>query len=262
MIDPHNFGRVRIVQDSGIDARDQLPREQDGTKVLTNVFDATEDSLFPLQGALGYEIHQTLFVGPNVLIVEGPSDMLYLRAFSDQLEREGRVGLSKKWTLTPVGGIGKVAAFVALLAPQSGMNVAALLDVHKQDGRLVEELYKKKLLKKKNVLTYADILDCEEADVEDLFAREFYFALVNREYLEELGEPLDANDVNERIPRTVAALDEYFVRNPLDKGTFGHYRPARYFFENIDALWSKISDRTKENAERLFSETNTLLRRG
>ena len=55
MIDPRNFARVRIVQDLGIDANEQLPKDQDGTKVLTNVFDATDDSLFPLQGALGYE---------------------------------------------------------------------------------------------------------------------------------------------------------------------------------------------------------------
>ena len=94
MIDPHNFERVRIVQDRGIDAVEQLSKEQDGTKVLPNVFDATDDSLFPLQGALGYEIHQTLFVGPNSLVVEGPSDMLYLREVSNELEREGRIGLS------------------------------------------------------------------------------------------------------------------------------------------------------------------------
>ena len=91
MIDPQKFERVRIVQDLSIDAKEQLPKEQDGTKVLTNVFDATDDSLFPLQGALGYEIQQTLFIGPNSLVVEGPADMLYLRAVSAQLEREGRV---------------------------------------------------------------------------------------------------------------------------------------------------------------------------
>jgi predicted ATPase len=108
MIDPTKFERVRIVQDLGIDAKEPLPKEDDGTKVLTNVFDATDDSLFPLQGALGYEIQQTLFVGPNSLIVEGGADMLYLRAFSAELEREGRVGLSDKWVITPVGGSGKV----------------------------------------------------------------------------------------------------------------------------------------------------------
>ena len=129
MIDPRNFGRVRIVQDLGIDSNRQFPKDQDGTKVLTNIFDATDDSLFPLQGALGYEIHQTLFVGPNSLVVECPSDMFYLRAVSSELEREGRTGLSQNWTLIPVGGSGKVPAFVALLAPQRGMNIATLMDL-------------------------------------------------------------------------------------------------------------------------------------
>ena len=95
MIDPTKFERVRIVQDLGIDALEALPKEEDGTKVLANVFDATDDSLFPLQGALGYEIQQTLFIGPNSLIVEGVADMLYLRAMSAQMEREGREGMSK-----------------------------------------------------------------------------------------------------------------------------------------------------------------------
>ena len=117
MIDPRKFERIRIVQDLGIDSNEQLPKEQDGTKVITDVFDATDDSLFPLQGALGYDIHQTLFIGPNSLVIEGPSDMLYLHAVSGELDREGRTGLSEEWTLTPVGGSGKVPTFVALLAP-------------------------------------------------------------------------------------------------------------------------------------------------
>ncbi len=71
MVDPRHFERVRIVQDRGIDTDEPLPPAEEGTKVLTEVLDATPDSLFPLQGALGYEIYQTLFIGPNCLIVEG-----------------------------------------------------------------------------------------------------------------------------------------------------------------------------------------------
>ena len=196
MIDPAKFGRVRIVQDLGIDAKEQLPKDQDGTKVLTNVFDATDDSLFPLQGALGYEIQQTLFIGPNSLVVEGPADMLYLRAVSGQLEREGRTGLSENWVITPVGGSGKVPAFVALLAPQKGMNVATLLDIQNSDRALIEDLYKKKLLKKKQVATYGDFAGKSEADVEDMFERDFYVSLVNAEFAKELKTPIDPAALN------------------------------------------------------------------
>lgn len=259
MIDPAKFGRVRIVQDLGIDAKEQLPKDQDGTKVLTNVFDATDDSLFPLQGALGYEIQQTLFIGPNSLVVEGPADMLYLRAVSAQLEREGRVGLSEDWVITPVGGSGKVPAFVALLAPQRGMNVATLLDIQNSDHALIEDLYKKKLLKKKQVTTYGDFAGKSEADVEDMFERDFYVNLVNTEFAKELKTPIDPVALNANQPRTLRAIEAHLEANPLNSGSFGHYRPARYFSENAAKLWPQVSDAAKDRFEAAFKHLNALL---
>ena len=260
MIDPHNFGRVRIVQDLGIDVTEQLPKDQDGTKVLTNVFDASDDSLFPLQGALGYDIHQTLFVGPNSLVVEGSSDMLYLWAVSSELEREGRTGLSKKWTLTPVGGSGKVPTFVALLAPQRGMNIATLLDIQAKDRPLIEDLYSKKLLKKKQVMTYADFLSQDDADIEDLFDREFYVLLVNEEFKKQLAKPIEVASLNAKEPRTLRAIELFLADSPLKSGSFGHYRPARYFTENIATLWPKVSDETKDRFEAVFESVSALLK--
>ncbi len=260
MIDPRKFERIRIVQDLGIDSNKQLPKERDGTKVLTNVFDATDDSLFPLQGALGYDIYQTLFIGPNSLVIEGPSDLFYLRAVSGQLEREGRTGLSEKWTLTPVGGSGKVPTFVALLAPQHGMNVATLLDVQASDRAVIADLYKKKLLAKKNVMTYAEFVDPDEADIEDLFDREFYVSLVNEEFKKEIVKPIETPLLNEHMPRILRALEEFISDNPFKSGRFGHYRPARYFVENIDALWPRVSDETKDRFEALFGRVNALLK--
>ena len=261
MIDPKHFDRVRIVQDSSIDADEELPREEDGTKVLTNVFDATEDSLFPLQGALGYEIQQTLFIGPNCLIVEGPSDMLFIQAISCELEREDRKGLSEKWVVTPVGGSGKVPAFVSLLAPQKGINVATLLDIKNEDKQIIEDLYKKKLLKKKQVLTYADFTSEKEADIEDLFDREFYVGLLNAEFERELKKPIDPSELNERVPRILKAIEDHLSENPstFKSGSFSHYRPARYFTENITDLWGTISSETKDTFELVFQKLNSLL---
>lgn len=259
MIDPKKFDRVRIVQDLGIDAKEPLPKDEDGTKVLANVFDATDDSLFPLQGALGYEIQQTLFIGPNSLVVEGPADMLYLRAVSAQLEREGRVGLSEDWVITPVGGSGKVPAFVALLAPQKGMNVATLLDIQNSDRILIEDLYKKKLLAKKQVVTYADFTGGEEADVEDMFERDFYLELVNAEFSSQLKSSIKSSALNAKVPRTLRAIEAYFDKQPLKFGAFGHYRPARYFSDNAAVLWPKVSEATKNRFEAAFKRLNALL---
>jgi hypothetical protein len=209
MIDPTKFERVRIVQDLGIDAPEALPKEEDGTKVLANVFDATDDSLFPLQGALGYEIQQTLFIGPNSLIVEGVADMLYLRAVSGELEREGRIGLSEDWVITPVGGSGKVPTFVAMLGSQKGLNVATLLDIQNNDKQLIEDLYKKSLLTKKQVCTYADFTDTAEADVEDMFDRSFYLELVNGEYAKQLASKCRASLTVRFLTRRTIAVSVF-----------------------------------------------------
>lgn len=260
MIDPTKFERVRIVQDLGIDAPEALPKEEDGTKVQANVFDATDDSLFPLQGALGYEIQQTLFIGPNSLVVEGVADMLYLRAVSGELEREGRTGLSEDWIITPVGGSGKVPTFVAMLGSQKSLNVATLLDIQNSDKQLIEDLYKKKLLTKKQVSTYADFTGTAEADVEDMFDRAFYIDLVNGEFAAQLPEKITKTKLNAKEPRTLRAIEAWLAENPMKSGSFGHYRPARYFTEQLAKLWPKVSDETKDRFEAAFKHLNSLLK--
>jgi hypothetical protein len=45
----------------------------------------------------------------------------------------------------------------------------------------------------------------------------------------------------------------------LKSGEFGHFRPARYFAENLDALEAKISDATRERFEAAFAKLNALL---
>src|SRR5439155_23513377 len=115
MVDANNFDRVRIVRDRSMEEDDPLPKDERGTKVFKDILEADPDSLFPLQGALGYDIAQTLFIGPNSLIVEGVSELLVLPSISGVLEAKKREGLNDDWTITPVGGSDKVPTFVALL---------------------------------------------------------------------------------------------------------------------------------------------------
>ncbi len=223
------------------------------------MFDASDDSLFPLQGALGYDIHQTLFVGPNSLVVEGPADLLYLQGMSSVLERDGREGLSPRWTITPVGGSGKVPTFVSMLATQKGLKLAVLIDMQSQDRQSIEGLYKKKLLQKKNVHTFVDFTGGAEADVEDMFDRGFYVGLVNAEYAKQLQSEIVVTKLNAKLPRVVKAIEAHLATTPLNTGEYGHFRPARYFSENLAALTPKISDTTKDRFEAVFAKLNSLL---
>jgi hypothetical protein len=258
MVDPRHFERVRIVQDKGIDSEAEFSRDEDGTKVLGDVLEAGPDSLFPLQGALGYEIYQALFVGPNCLVVEGVSDLLFIQTISGILQRNGRIGLDSRWTITPVGGSDKVPTFVALIGSQKGLNVATLIDFQKVDQQVIENLYKKKLLKKQQVLTFADFTAQSEADIEDMFDPAFYIELVNGEFGSSLSAKLEVTDLAGRAPRILVRLNEYFAARPLTGGAkFNHYRPARYFAEKASNL--TIPTLTLDRFDAAFQALNALL---
>ena len=258
MIDPMRFDRIRIVQDRSVDADEDLPDVEDGTKVTVDVLESTDDSLFPLQGALGYDIAQTLFVGPNSLIVEGVSDLLYLQVITGVLQAAGREGLCGEWTITPVGGSDKVPTFVALLGSQARMNIATLIDFQKKDRQAIENMWRRKLVQKKQVLTYADFVDADEADVEDVIGTAFYLKLVNAEYAAALGKPIAGKDLKSKHPRITVRLEEHFSKHPLSsKIAFNHYRPARYLAENIGDLM--VPPAVLNRFEQVFHAVNARL---
>ncbi len=258
MIDMDRITDVAIVEDRGLDETKKVV----GTKVTTNILETDRDSIFPLQGALGYDITQSLFVGPNCLIVEGPSDYLYLTVMSNICQRLGKKYLDPKWTITPVGGINKVPAFVSLFGRQKSLNIAVLIDYQSKDKDLIENLYKSKLLTQAKVKTFADFNDNKDSDIEDLFETDFYIMLINNEYKKELKKKIEAKDLNQKIPRIIKQIEKHEKKIPLKNGLkFNHYRPARYFFEKVGELEDKLSDETIDKFEEVFKAINLLLKK-
>ncbi len=258
MVDPTHFDRVRIVEDKSTEVEDPHEEEIPGTKVYTDVLEVSEGSLFPLQGALGYDLSQTLFVGPNSLIVEGVSDLLYIQSISPVLESLGREGLNEAWTITPVGGSDKVPTFAALLGSQKDLNIATLIDIQQKDRQSIENLYKKRLLEQKNVLTFGDFTGKKEADIEDMFDVDFYLKLVNAEYKAALPKAIGVADLPKR-ERVLVAIEAYLHDAPLKESKFNHYRPARYFAEHIGTLTKSLSSDTLDRFETAFKRLNALL---
>lgn len=259
MVDPERFDRVRIVEDKSMDSEEELPRDQRGTKVYTDVLEVSQNSLFPLQGALGYELSQTLFVGPNSLVVEGVSDLLYLQEISSVLGKANRTMLDARWTITPVGGSEKVATFVALLGAQKKLRVATLIDIQSKDRQQIENLYKRRLLEKKNVLTFGDFTGQRESDIEDMFEIDFYLELINSEFNRALAAPIKNSDLTFLHPRILVRLEKFFDQHPLGGENFNHFRPARYFSNNIAKLESQLSTSTLDRFEEAFKKLNALL---
>lgn len=262
MVPPDDLPSVRIVEDKILQLR---PGQwtSEGTKVRDDTMATDRDTLFPLQGALGYEITQTLFVGKHTLLVEGPGDILYLYAWSSALQRRGKAGLDRRWTICPAGGIDKIQPFVALFSGQK-LDIAALTDYARGDKRKLESLRQNRVLENERLLTFATILGLEEADIEDVFAPSLYASILNDAFGLDSSQRLTtekleaASSSNTRLLKKAEAC---FAVLPSEAPEFDHFLPADWLFRNPGILDPDVPEvnETLERAERTISALNNLL---
>lgn len=262
MVPHNNIMASRIVEDLvEVDARGR--RTPTGTMVREDVLKADKDSVFPLQGALGYSLTQSLFIGKHTILVEGPSDILYLQALSGELIRRKRVGLDPKWVMCPAGGIDKIHSFVSLFAG-NGLDVIALSDYTKKDKTKLENLRKSDVIKNGGVLSIADFVTQEEADIEDLFNPQLFCAIVNDTYALEGNQKLDPAKLkaaDENTERQVKKAEAYFNVLPEPIPLYSHFTPASWLLMHPETLAEETEPvlETLERAETLFRALNGLL---
>ena len=260
MVPADKLERVRIVEDK-VDAS-VTPRRSDGTKVSQDVLSVEADTLFPLQGALGYEAAQALFVGQHTLLVEGPSDILYLKALSSALKARGRTPLDPRWTVCPAGGIDRIMPFVSLFAGND-MHVAVLSDEAQGFKGKVKRIRESDILQAGHFYTVAELIDAPEGDIEDIFDPEIFAEIVNNSY--ELPEihriTADKLRKDTTTPRVVKKVEAMFNLMPETIPTFDHYTPAAWLIRNPDALSeeSEQIEQTLSVAEDVFKTFNRLL---
>ena len=237
MVPPNSLDRVRAVEDRVTKLSDG-GLVSEGTKVTIDILKVTPETRFPLHALLGYEITQTLFVGPNVLLVEGPGDVLYLQIFSNELRRLGRTGVDDRWTPCPTGGIDKVSAFMSLFAGNL-MKIAIFTDFYKGVGgnkSAVEQLRKSEILESSHIFTALDFTGLDESDIEDVIGEDAYIAIVNEAY--NLGGRLTLAAANAVLnsPRILKRVEAWFNTQPASVPDFSHYQPAYWLLTHPDFI--------------------------
>jgi predicted ATPase len=254
MINPANLLDVRLVEDTI--TKDDIIL---GTKVTDEVLENDRETIFPLQAALGYDITQSLFIGENCLLVEGPSDLLYINWISQELKKRKRTGLSQKWTITPVGGIDKIGSFISLFGGNK-INVAVLTDFQKGHKNKIRQLKESELLKKGQVFSAEMFIAQDEADTEDLLGREFYLTLVNLAYNLPKKHQLDISKPKTHV-RVIEEVGNHFSILPSTIDEYDHYFPSKWLTENGAAfLTSGINiDFALDTFENIFKTINALI---
>lgn len=237
MIESDKLNRVRTVLE-----------KEDGTHVSDCLQEKDPNTIFPLQAALGYTIAQNLFVSENNLLVEGIADLVYLTIISNLLKSMNRTGLDDDITIVPVGGADKVATFISLLRGNE-LNMLCLLDTFTEQSAKarLDNMVAKNIIKEKNVLFYHDVLECDFADVEDMFSDDDYLTLFNGAF----SKKISSSDIDSSKP----IMQQLKEKN--SKKEFNHYTPANYLAQNVGSL--TLSDATLDNFERLFRTVNKKL---
>ncbi len=260
MIPAESMANVRIVED--IIKHEGRKSIVKGTKVSSDVLGVDKETLFPLQGALGYEITQSLFIGKNTLLVEGPSDILYLQAFSIALKNRKREGLDVRWTMCPSGGIDKILPFASLFGANN-LNIAVLCDLANGDKAKLEKLRKSQILKAGQLYTAVDFTGKSESDIEDFFHPELFVKLLNSAYNLSKKNSISVVKLNAALPNTeriIKKVEAVFRVMPQEVPEFDHFHPSDWLIRNSTFLLdSPELDETLGRFEEAFKMLNKVL---
>ena len=228
---------------------------KNGKTTVSNDLYGDADTLFPLQAALGYDLSQSLSIGPNNLVVEGHTDFRLLSSISFHLNGNGREGLNDKIVITSVGGAQKIPYMVNFLVSEN-LNVVVLFDYESGTKTTQEKLVKSKAIKENKIVFISAAFGAsprKKADIEDLLDPKIYEMLVRKSYEKELkGVSLK---LNKDIPRIAKRFESAFKEAKLK---FNKTRPMWLLLEKMGTSPDEIvTDEVAKRFETLFKIINS-----
>lgn len=232
LVETDRLDRVRIVEDGG---------PKTGATVTQEALTVGESSIFPLQAALGYDIAQHLFIGQTNLLVEGPSDFVYLDAVSRLLRDAGRTALDERWRVLPAGGAANIPAFVALMG--QNLDVTVLIDSGTEGADRLDKAVDAARLQRNRIVQISEITGRRYSDVEDLFEVDEYLELFNKAF----GTSISSDDLGHG-DRIVKRLTDVH-------GAYDHYKPAEVMLRQPEP-GERLSATTLARFEELFERIN------
>lgn len=240
-IPSNNLERIRTVLET-----------KDGSKISDSIQEKDQNTLFPLQAALGYDIAQNLFIGEKNLLVEGVSDMIFLTTMSSILEQGKRVSLRNDIVIVPTGGLEKVSTFISLMRGNN-LNVACLLDSYtdpKSKAKFENVIYQK-LIHKNKVRFFDEYCSgYNQADIEDLFYKEDYLKIFNQAFPEYCD--IELTELDSSIKPIISQINKH-----LKISRFNHYRPANQLSKNGYSI-EEFNTTTLDNFEKVIIDINKL----
>ena len=184
LVDADRLDRARKVYVAADGTTKVTPdlRQSEGT-------DTQKGAAYAVHSALNLSVAESLLLGCQPILVEGPSDQHYLTAIKTLLLSGGRIAPKRELVFPPAGGTKTARVVASILSGRDEDLPLVLLDSDKP-GRSMAATLRKELYAEnpERVLELAEIAGISEAEIEDLFPARF------------LAEELDRMERTPEVP--------------------------------------------------------------
>lgn len=215
LVDSNHLNQVKAVyiQDDGTTNISSNLRANEGNPSQTK-------SIYPVHAALGLSVSEMLFNNCTPVLVEGPSDQIYLSAIKTLLISFGELTPKKDIIFIPSGGTRGVKPIVSLLTGKNDELPIVLLDGDSQGSKMAEALRKDLYQETPNsILIVSEIIGMDQAEIEDLIPPTIMKKL-SRYQLRSNNPDSDFEDCYVKELPILKQLEEFAVSNEitLEKG--------------------------------------------
>lgn len=209
IVDTNNIDRCKVVyidNDGYTVASDNLRQGNDALN---------EKSIYAVHAALGLSVSDILLQGCKPVIVEGPSDQIYLNTIKQILISHKSLSPKDEIIFVPSGGVKGVKGVVSIICGKNAELPFVILDSDKSGEdckkKLSENLYKDEINK---LLEVKDFVKLEKSEIEDLILSEDIVKAVDRIMPHNVEEYF--SDIFEKGKPIIPQIESYSNSNGYD----------------------------------------------
>lgn len=210
IVDTNNIDRCKVVymdKDGLTVASDNLRQNNDSLN---------EKSIYAVHAALGLSVSDILLQGCKAVIVEGPSDQIYLNAIKQILIREKQIAPKEEVVFVPSGGVKGIQGVVSILGSKNEELPYVIVDSDKSGNDT-----KSKLLKgiysgdKERILEVKDFVSFDGSEIEDIIPAEHIINAI-RKILRDVDD--DFEDVYKSKEPIIPQIEKFACDHGVELG--------------------------------------------
>ncbi len=210
-----------------------------------------DKSIYPIHAAIGITVSDTLLLGCTPVLVEGPSDQVYLIAIKNYLSKIGKYSYGRELVFIPTGGVRGVNAVKNIITGVDEKLPFVLLDGDKPGLDMAKSLRETSYKAEKDrVITADSLCSLKNAEFEDLMPAEMLAKLFSRSYR---GKSDDFEDIHDPSMPLVDQMDAFFKANGLVKTDGWKVELAKTFANRLRKETKAVDENVVASWEKLFA---------